>query len=75
MRITLYIVVVFISVGSLSKFISRRISDNCDWETYDFCADAGFAWEAVGAFLYLGAIACIFVVVLIAAIRFMRNRP
>ena len=74
MRITLYIVAVFISVGSISKFISRRISDNCDWETYDHCADAGFGWEAMGGFLYLGGIACVLAVVLIAAIRFMRNR-
>ena len=73
MRITLYISAAFVGAGLLSKYIGRRISDACDWETSNFCADAGFAWEAIGAFLYVGAVACISVLVLITVVRLVRN--
>ena len=50
------------------------MSDSCDWETYDFCADAGFAWEAMGTFLFVGAATCISVLALRSAVRLVRNR-
>ena len=74
MRITLYISAVFVGAGLLTKYIGRRISDACHWEASNFCADAGFAWEAMGAFLYLGAATCIFVLVLMSAVRVLRSR-
>ncbi len=74
MRMTLYISVVFVGAGLLSKYIGRRISDACNWETSNFCADAGFGWEAMGAFLYVGSATCISVLVLASAVRFVRNR-
>ena len=74
MRITLYISASFVSAGLLSKYIGRRISDACDWETSNFCADAGFVWEAVAGFLYVGAVAGISVLVLISVVRLVRNR-
>ena len=61
MRVTLYMSAAFVAAGLLTKYIGRRISDACDWENSNFCADTGFAWEAVGAFLYLGAATFIFV--------------
>ena len=74
MRITFSLSAAIVGAGLISRYIGRRISDACDWETYDFCADAGFAWEAMGAFLYLGAATCIFVLLLTSAVRFLRNR-
>ena len=74
MRITLYISAAFVGAGLLSKYIGRRISDACDWETSNFCADAGFGWEAMGAFLYVGSATCIFVLVLMSTVRLVRNR-
>ena len=74
MRLTLYISAAFVGAGLLSKYMGRRISDACDRETSNFCADAGFGWEAMGAFLYLGAATCIFVLLLTSAVRFLRNR-
>jgi|ETNmetMinimDraft_2_1059921.scaffolds.fasta_scaffold385252_2 hypothetical protein len=74
MRITLYISAAFVGAGLLSKYIGRRISDACDWETSNFCADAGFGWEAMGAFLYVGSATCIVVLVLMSTVRLVRNR-
>ena len=74
MRIILYISVAFVGAGLLSKHIGRRISDACDWETSNSCADAGFGWEATGTFLCVGSATFIFVLVLMSAVRLVRNR-
>ena len=74
MRITFSLSAAIVGAGLISRYIGRRISDACDWETYDFCADAGFAWEAMGAFLFVGAAACISVLALTSAVRLVRNR-
>ena len=74
MRITLYISAVFVGAGLLSKYIGRRINDACDREISNFCADAGFAWEAMGAFLCVGSATCIFVLVFMSVVRLVRNR-
>ena len=73
MRVTFYVAASFVGVGLISRYIERRISNACDWETSNFCADAGFAWEAMGAFLFVGAAACIYVLILIPAVRLVRK--
>ena len=74
MRITFYISAAFVGAGLISRYMGRRISDECDSEISNFCADAGFAWEAMGAFLFVGAAGCISVPALISAVRLVRNR-